>query len=118
PARTPRAPSTEAPLANRGWLRPGNRPGAFLAAPRCGACTRAGAACRQPAMRNGRCRFHGGKSTGPRTEAGLARSRAARLVHGADREGLRALRPAAAAPAPRLAALTPARRRGLPRAGA
>jgi len=28
----------------------------------CGARTRQGGACRQPAMRNGRCRLHGGKS--------------------------------------------------------
>lgn len=32
----------------------------------CGAKTRAGGFCRQPAMRNGRCRLHGGKSlSGP-----------------------------------------------------
>ena len=53
-----------------------------LLAPRCGANTRAGTSCRQPAMPNGRCRFHGGKSTGPRTAAGLQRSKAARLTHG------------------------------------
>ncbi len=52
------------------------------AAPRCGARTRAGGVCRQPAMPNGRCRLHGGKSTGPRTAEGLRRSRTARLVHG------------------------------------
>ena len=51
-------------------------------APRCGARTRAGTGCRQPAMRNGRCRFHGGRSTGPRTEAGIDRIRAARTRHG------------------------------------
>ena len=28
----------------------------------CGARTRSGGACRQPAMKNGRCRLHGGKS--------------------------------------------------------
>ena len=28
----------------------------------CGAKTRAGGRCRQPAMKNGRCRLHGGKS--------------------------------------------------------
>lgn len=28
--------------------------------------------CRAPAMKNGRCRLHGGRSTGPRTEAGKA----------------------------------------------
>ena len=33
-------------------------------------------------MRNGRCRMHGGKSTGPRTPEGLERSRKARWVHG------------------------------------
>ena len=51
-------------------------------APRCGARTRAGIACLQPAMRNGRCRLHGGHSTGPRTEEGLRRLRAARTKHG------------------------------------
>jgi hypothetical protein len=98
------------PPANRGWLCHGNRPGDYLVAPRCGACTRAGTACRQPAMKNGRCRFHGGKSTGPRTAAGLQRSRTARLVHGGHGEALRALRSAAAAAARNLARLTPARR--------
>jgi hypothetical protein len=34
-------------------------------------------------MRNGRCRMHGGLSTGPRTAEGLARLRAARTRHGA-----------------------------------
>ena len=33
-------------------------------------------------MRNGRCRMHGGASTGPRTPEGLARSTAARRRHG------------------------------------
>jgi len=28
----------------------------------CGARTRSGGVCRQPAMKNGRCRLHGGKS--------------------------------------------------------
>ena len=32
--------------------------------PRCGARTRRGSTCRSPAMPNGRCRMHGGKSTG------------------------------------------------------
>ncbi len=32
--------------------------------PRCGARTRAGRPCRSPAMTNGRCRMHGGKSPG------------------------------------------------------
>ena len=32
--------------------------------PRCGARTRNGTLCRSPAMANGRCRMHGGKSPG------------------------------------------------------
>jgi hypothetical protein len=35
-----------------------------------------------PAMANGRCRMHGGASTGPRTAEGLARSKRARWKHG------------------------------------
>jgi len=34
-------------------------------APRCEARTRSTSSCQAPAMRNGRCRLHGGKSTGP-----------------------------------------------------
>jgi hypothetical protein len=33
-------------------------------------------------MPNGRCRLHGGKSTGPRTAAGLERCRTANWKHG------------------------------------
>jgi len=33
-------------------------------------------------MHNGRCRMHGGASTGPRTGAGLARSRRANWKYG------------------------------------
>src|SRR5688572_18786118 len=51
-------------------------------APRCGAKTRSSSACTQPAMHNGRCRLHGGKSTGPRTPEGLERSRKANWKHG------------------------------------
>lgn len=32
----------------------------------CGAKTRAGGQCKAPAMRNGKCRVHGGSSTGPK----------------------------------------------------
>ena len=52
------------------------------AAPRCGARNRQGGACMSPAMANGRCRLHGGKSTGPRTTEGIARIKAARTVQG------------------------------------
>ena len=78
-----RTPPTPRPLPlRRGRLKNNNPVGDYMTAPRCGAHTRAGASCRQPAMPNGRCRFHGGKSTGPRTAAGLRRSKAARLTHG------------------------------------
>ena len=52
------------------------------AAPRCGARNRAGSSCCAPAMANGRCRLHGGKSTGPITCKGLERSRKANWQHG------------------------------------
>ena len=48
----------------------------FLAT-RCGAKTRpqrGGRPCRRKALRNGRCRNHGGMSTGPRTPKGRARA--------------------------------------------
>ena len=49
----------------------------------CGAkAKRTGHPCRQPAMKNGRCRLHGGKSTGPRTTEGLANSKKANWKHG------------------------------------
>jgi hypothetical protein len=38
--------------------------------------------CRQPAMTNGRCRLHGGKCTGPKTEEGRYRIKKANLKHG------------------------------------
>jgi len=89
--------SDSRPPARRGRLKNGNPCGDFLAAPRCGAHTRCGGTCRQPAMRNGRCRLHGGLSTGPRTPAGLSRSRCARWKHGARSAEVTALRRAARA---------------------
>jgi hypothetical protein len=66
-----------------GPLRNGNPRGNPNLAPRCGARTRAGCPCKAPALRGRlRCRMHGGASTGPRTEAGMARLRAARTRHG------------------------------------
>ena len=53
-----------------------------LAPAMCGAKTRAGTPCRNLPMKNGRCRMHGGGSTGPRTAAGVARQRAAVTIHG------------------------------------
>jgi hypothetical protein len=43
---------------------------------------RTGKPCRAAAMPNGRCKVHGGKSTGPRTPEGLERSRRANWKHG------------------------------------
>lgn len=48
----------------------------------CGARARTGQPCKRLPMVNGRCRFHGGCSTGPRTAEGIERIRAARTVHG------------------------------------
>jgi hypothetical protein len=50
---------------------------------RCGARTKAGTPCQRPAVKlTGRCSRHGGRSTGPRTDAGRARIAAAQLKHG------------------------------------
>ena len=50
---------------------------------RCGAKTRKDTPCQTPAKQPvGRCRLHGGDSTGPRTQDGLARLTEARTKHG------------------------------------
>ena len=74
--------NNEVHAQRQGWLKNENPPGDFLAAPRCGAKTRKGQSCRQPAMKNGRCRLHGGKSTGPKTREGKERSRMSNYKHG------------------------------------
>ena len=49
----------------------------------CGAKTRAGTPCKNPAVRGkARCRMHGGKSTGAKTPEGRAKLRALHLKHG------------------------------------
>jgi hypothetical protein len=60
----------------------------------CGAKTRAGGCCQVRAEPGkARCRFHGGKSTGPKTEAGRARiAEVQRLRWLAYRERVRAVR--------------------------
>jgi hypothetical protein len=60
----------------------------------CGAKTRAGGCCQVRAEPGkARCRFHGGKSTGPKTEAGRARiAEVQRLRWLAYREKIRAVR--------------------------
>ena len=50
---------------------------ALKLAPRCGAhCRTTGQPCRNAAMKNGRCRMHGGKSTGRPIIHGRATKRA------------------------------------------
>jgi len=50
---------------------------------RCGARTNAGGACQRPAVKQtGRCTRHGGKSTGPRTQAGRDKIAALHTTHG------------------------------------
>ena len=74
---------TDAPhTARLGWLKNSNPPGDLANAKPCGARTRRGTPCKAPAMPNGRCRMHGGKSTGARTAEGKERARMANWKHG------------------------------------
>jgi hypothetical protein len=66
----------------RGLLLNGNPSGDFSKAARCEAKNRRGAPCRCPAMANGRCRLHGGLSTGAKTAEGIERIRQAVIKHG------------------------------------
>ena len=68
--------------APNGPLRNGNPRRDLSTLPCCGARTRQATECRQPAMRNGRCRFHGGHSTGARTVQGKANQIDANTKHG------------------------------------
>ena len=59
------------------------RLGAHSPGQRCLARTRRGTRCQNPVVTNRKkCRMHGGKSTGPRTVEGKARSIAAHTKHG------------------------------------
>ena len=50
---------------------------------RCMARTRRGTLCQRPGTKkNGRCKLHGGRSTGPKTGEGLARLAASKTTHG------------------------------------
>ena len=50
---------------------------------RCEARTRRGTPCQRPGNKiNGRCKLHGGRSTGPKTVDGLARLVASKTTHG------------------------------------
>ena len=88
-AQIPIQPEAPPPKA-ASTLRNGNPRGNPNAAPRCGAKTRANCPCRGPAMKNGRCRMHGGASTGPSAE-GRARIAAARTTHGGRTAAMRTL---------------------------
>lgn len=56
-------------LADGGWAFISR----FVTTSACGARCRDGHPCRAPARKNGRCRIHGGLSTGPRTVEGRRR---------------------------------------------
>ncbi|MGY8990736.1 MAG: HGGxSTG domain-containing protein [Rhodospirillales bacterium] len=61
----------------------GTRLGAKWPGQRCLAKTRQGTPCQNPVVTDrNRCRMHGGKSNGPRTVEGKARSIAAHTKHG------------------------------------
>ena len=50
---------------------------------RCGARTKTGGECQRPAVkRSGRCTRHGGKSTGPKSQAGRDKIAALHTMHG------------------------------------
>jgi hypothetical protein len=76
----------------RGKLRNANPSGDFSKAARCGAKNRHGMPCQCPAMPNGRCRLHGGLSTGPKTQDGIERIRRAVTKHGRHSKQARAER--------------------------
>jgi hypothetical protein len=77
----------------RGWLKNGNQVGDFSRAPRCGAhARRTSQPCKSPSMANGRCRLHGGRSTGPRTLEGKARAQKANWRHGEHSKEMRTFR--------------------------
>jgi hypothetical protein len=80
-------------MQRRGWLKNGNPPGDFTPAARCGAKTRQRTPCPGPAMRNGRCRMHGGASTGRRTAAIFASTTEAQCVLDAWRQDYNHVRP-------------------------
>lgn len=66
--------------ARRGYDLPGPEFPPFpddLRGLQCGARTRAGTPCKLTSLElNGRCKLHGGRSTGPRTKAGKEAARA------------------------------------------
>jgi len=58
---------------------------------RCEARTRKGTPCQRPGTKkNGRCKLHGSRSTGPKTEDGSARLTASKTIHGRSSKAARA----------------------------
>ncbi|MCJ8344812.1 hypothetical protein MJH12_04675 [bacterium] len=55
----------------------------FSSLARCNAKNRSGDNCKQAAMKNGKCYFHGGRSTGPKTIKGKVKPSQNALKHGA-----------------------------------
>jgi hypothetical protein len=65
--------------------------GASWPGQRCEAITRKGTPCQRPGNKvNGRCRLHGGRSTGPTTKDGTARLTASKTTHGRTKKAERA----------------------------
>lgn len=63
-------------------LKNGNQPYDLSTHPKCGANKRKGGICKGKAMKNGRCRLHGGLSTGAITIAGKEKSAKANFKSG------------------------------------
>lgn len=63
-------------------ITPCKQPLNFKNSKKCGAKTRKAKPCLNPAMKNGRCRMHGGKSTGAKTVAGIEKIKKANLKNG------------------------------------
>ena len=59
--------------------------------PRCGAKCRSGEPCKNAAVKNGRCRMHGGKSTGAPVKHGQ-RTKVAIAIRKSDRDLINQLR--------------------------
>ena len=58
---------------------------------KCEARTRRGTPCQRPSSKqNGRCKFHGGRSTGLRTEQGIACLAESKVTHGRTTKVVRA----------------------------
>lgn len=63
-------------------ITPCKQPINFKSAKKCLAKTRKQNLCQSPAMKNGRCRMHGGKSTGAKTKEGIIKISNANLKTG------------------------------------